>query len=48
MSFVLPVVDDVLDESGALAESDALAFAVADDDGLFVGWDEALAEAVDT
>ncbi|HJY02321.1 MAG TPA: hypothetical protein VJ351_16040 [Streptosporangiaceae bacterium] len=49
---MLPVVDDVLDESGALDESDALAFAVdfavADDDGLFVGSVEALAAAVDT
>jgi hypothetical protein len=40
------VVDD------ALAESDALAFvvdfALADDDGLFVGFDEVLVEAVDT
>jgi hypothetical protein len=43
---MLPVVDD------ALAESDALAFAedfaLADCDGLFVGVDEALAEAADT
>ncbi len=40
-----PVVDDGLDEADALA--DALAFVLADD-GLFVGWDEALAGVVDT
>jgi hypothetical protein len=39
---VLPVVDDALDES------DAVAFALADDEGLFVGLDEALVEAADT
>jgi hypothetical protein len=43
---VPPVVDDVVDESDALAF--AVDFAVADDDGLFVGSDEALAEAADT
>ncbi|MGH3227724.1 MAG: hypothetical protein ACRDOA_03955 [Streptosporangiaceae bacterium] len=37
-----PVVDDALDES------DALAFALADDDGLFVGLDEDLVAVVDT
>jgi hypothetical protein len=40
-----PVVDDGLDEAGLV---DVLAFALADDDGLFVDWDEALAEVVDT
>jgi hypothetical protein len=52
MSFVLPVVDDVLDESGALDESDALAFVLAfvlaDDDGPFAGVDEDLVAAADT
>jgi hypothetical protein len=47
---MLPVVDDEFDESDALA--DVLAFpvdfALADDDGLFVGLDEGLAAAVDT
>jgi hypothetical protein len=37
----VPVVDD------ALAESDALAFALADDDGLLVGLDEDLVAAAD-
>jgi hypothetical protein len=47
---VLPVVDDALAESDALAFAVdfAVGFALADDDGLFVGFDEALAEAVDT
>jgi hypothetical protein len=47
---MLPVVDDGLAESDALAGVLALAvdFALADDDGLFVGLDEALAAAVDT
>jgi hypothetical protein len=47
---VPPVVDDVVDESDALAFAVdfAVDFAVADDDGLFVGSDEALAEAADT
>jgi hypothetical protein len=43
---VLPLVDDALDESDALTFG--LDFAVGDDDGLFVGLDEALVEAVDT
>jgi hypothetical protein len=43
---MLPVVDDELDESDALAF--AVDFALADDDGLFVGSDEALTGAVDT
>ena len=46
MSFVLPVVDDVLDESGALAF--VLAFVLADDDGPFAGVDEDLVAAADT
>ena len=47
---MLPVVDDVLDESDALADVLAFAvdFALADDDGLFVGLDEDLVAAVDT
>jgi hypothetical protein len=43
---VPPVVDEELAESDALA--DVLAFALADDDTLFVGFDEALVEAADT
>jgi hypothetical protein len=42
----LPVADDELDESDALA--DVLALVLADDDGLFVGLEEALVVAVDT
>jgi hypothetical protein len=47
---MLPVVDDALAESDALAFAVdfAVGFAVADDDGPFVGLDEALAEAADT
>ena len=50
VSFVLPVVDDALDEPDGLADvlAFALDFALADDDGLFVGLDEDLAEAADT
>jgi hypothetical protein len=44
--FKLPVVDDELDESDALAFR--VGFALADDDGLFVGLDEDFAAAVDT
>jgi hypothetical protein len=46
----LPVVDDEPDEADALADALAFAvdFALADDDGLFVGLDEALVAAVDT
>lgn len=43
---MLPVVDDALDEPDALA--DGLAFALADDDGLFAGVDADLVAAVDT
>jgi hypothetical protein len=43
---VLPLVDDALDESDA--PTFGLDFALADDEGLFVGLDEALVEAVDT
>ena len=42
---LVPVVDDALAESDALA--DVLAFALADDDGLFVGLDEDLVAAAD-
>jgi hypothetical protein len=42
----LPVVDDELDESDALAFT--VGFALADDDGLFVGLDEDLVAAVAT
>jgi hypothetical protein len=52
---MLPVVDDEPDESDALADvlADVLAFVldfalVADDDGLFVGFDEDLVAAEDT
>jgi hypothetical protein len=48
---MLPVVDDEPDESDALADvlADVLDFAlVADDDGLFVGFDEDLVAAEDT
>jgi len=46
MTLALPApVVDGLDEAGLV---DVLAFALADDDGLFVGLDEALAEVVDT
>jgi hypothetical protein len=47
---MLPAVDDELDESDALADVLAfvLDFALADDDGLFVGLDEGLVAAVDT
>jgi hypothetical protein len=47
---MLPVVDDELDESDALADELAfvLDFALTDDDGLFVGLDEDLVAAVDT
>jgi hypothetical protein len=46
----LPVVDDEFDESDALADVLAftVGFALADDDGLFVGLDEDLGAAVDT
>jgi hypothetical protein len=46
----LPVVDDEFDESDALADVLAFTvdFALADDDGLFVGLDEGLVAAVDT
>jgi hypothetical protein len=44
VSFVLPVVDDALADVPALV----LDFALADDDGLVLGLDEALVEAVDT
>jgi len=44
--FKLPVVDDELDESDALAFR--VGFALADDDGLFVGLDEDFAAGVDT
>jgi hypothetical protein len=44
---VLPLVDDALDESDALTFV-GLGFALADDEGLFVGLDEALVGAVDT
>jgi hypothetical protein len=43
---VPPVVDEALAESDALV--DVVDFALADDDALFVGFDEALVEAVDT
>ena len=45
-----PVVDEALAESDALADVPAFVgdFALADDDALFVGVDEALVEAVDT
>ena len=47
---MLPVVDDELDESDALADVLAFTvdFALADDDGLFVGLGEDLVAAVDT
>ena len=47
---MLPVVDDVLTEFDALADALAfvLDFALADDDGLFLGVDEDLLAAVDT
>jgi hypothetical protein len=47
---MLPVVDDEPDESDALADVLAFTvdFALADDDGLFVGLDEDLVAAVDT
>jgi hypothetical protein len=47
---VPPVVDEALAESDALADVLAVVvdFALADDDALFVGFDEALVEAVDT
>ena len=47
---MLPVVDDELDESDALADVLAFTvdFALADDDGLFAGLDEDLVAAADT
>jgi len=42
MTSLLPVVDDELDESGVLPD------VLADDDGLFVGLDVGLVDAVDT
>jgi hypothetical protein len=46
MTSLLPVVDDdELDEPGVLP--DVLADALADDDGLFVGLDAGLVDAVD-
>jgi len=43
---VPPVFDEALAESDALA--DVVGFALADDDALFVGFDEPVVEAVDT
>jgi len=50
VSFALPAPDDALDEPDGVADVLAfgLDFALADDDGLFLGSDEDLAAAVDT
>ena len=50
VSFALPAADDALDEPDGVADvlTFGLDFALADDDGLFLGLDEDLAAAVDT